>query len=104
MWITSNQHTFYVGLWYTKSDLGSKTIADLATYDPVTQANIKVCWLYRIRTNIGEELNLVNRYVIAKFKSRQYFFYNISIVTLVAFEWFCQINISLNPLFQQIAK
>jgi len=32
------------------------------------------------------------------------FFYNISIVTLVAFEWFCQINILPNPLFQQIAK
>jgi len=25
-------------------------------------------------------------------------------VTLVAFEWFCQINILPNPLFQQIAK
>jgi len=46
---------------------------------------------YRIRTNtywrgtkFGE---LVNRHVIAKFKSHQYiFFYGISVVTLVAFE------------------
>jgi len=32
------------------------------------------------------------------------FFYSISVATLVAFEWFRQINISPNPLFQQIAK
>jgi len=32
------------------------------------------CINYRIRTNIGEELNLANRHAIAKFKSRQYIF------------------------------
>jgi len=32
------------------------------------------------------------------------FFYSVSIVTLVAFERFCQIFILPNPLFQQIAK
>jgi len=47
---------------------------------------------------------LANHHTTAKFKSRQYFFYSISIVTLVAFEWFCQINILPNSLFQQIAK
>jgi len=41
---------------------------------------------------------------IAKFKSHQYFFYSVSIVSLVAFEQFRQIKISPNPLFQQIAK
>jgi len=63
---------------------------------------------YCIRTNIGEELSLANYHAIAKFKPCQYFFYSLSVVTLVqalvAFEWFCQINISPNPLFQQIAK
>jgi len=49
-------------------------------------------------TNFGE---LANRHTIAKFK---YFFYSISIVTLVAFGRFHQINITPNPLFQQIAK
>jgi len=34
-------------------------------------------------TKSGE---LANRHAIAKFKSRQYFFYGVSIVTLVAFE------------------
>jgi len=34
---------------------------------------------YRIRTNIGEELNLANRHAITKFKSHQYFFYSVSI-------------------------
>jgi len=47
---------------------------------------------------------LVNHHAIAKFKSHQYFFYSISIVTLVAFESFRQINILPNPLFQQITK
>jgi len=42
---------------------------------------------YRISTNIGEELNLANWHAIAKFKSRQYFFYSVSIVTLVAFDF-----------------
>jgi len=62
------------------------------------------CPLYHIRTNIGKELNLANCHTIAKFKFCQYFFYNISIVTLVAFQWFCQINILPNLLFQQITK
>jgi len=44
---------------------------------------------------------LANRHTITKFKSRQYIFL---VVSLVAFEWFCQINISPNLLFQQIAK
>jgi len=53
-------------------------------------------------TKFGES---ANGHAIAKFKSRQYiFFYSISVVTLVAFERFHQINISPNPLFQQIAK
>jgi len=52
-------------------------------------------------TKFGE---LANRNPIAKFKSRQYFFYSISIMTLVAFDRFRQINISPSPLFQQIAK
>ena len=47
---------------------------------------------------------LANHHTITKFKSCQYFFHSISIVTLVAFEWFFQINISPNPLVQQIAK
>ena len=47
---------------------------------------------------------LANHHTITKFKSHQYFFYSISIVILVAFEWFRQINILPNPLFQQIAK
>jgi len=56
---------------------------------------------YWQETKFGE---LANRYAIAKFKSHQYFFYSISIVTLVAFESFCQINILPSKLFQQIAK
>jgi len=60
--------------------------------------------IYHIRTNIGEELNLANRHAIVKFESRQYFFYSVSIVTLVYFEKFRQNNISPNSLFQQIAK
>jgi len=47
---------------------------------------------------------MANRHANAKFKSRQHFFYGVSIVNLVDFEWFRQINISPNPLFQQIAK
>jgi len=44
---------------------------------------------------------LANRHGIAKFKSRQYIFYSISVVSLVVFR---QINILPIPLFQQIAK
>jgi len=47
---------------------------------------------------------LANHNINAKFKSHQFFIYSISIVILVDFEWFRQINISQNPLFQQIAK
>jgi len=56
---------------------------------------------YWLGTKFGE---LANRHTITKFKFGQYFFYSISIVTLVAFESFCQINISPSTLFQQIAK
>jgi len=62
---------------------------------------------YCIRTNIGEELNLVNWRIATQSPSlnlANIFFYSISIVILVAFEWFHQINISPNPLFQQITK
>jgi len=62
---------------------------------------------YHIRTNIGEELNLVNWWFVTQLPSlnlTNIFFYSISVVTLVAFEWFRQINILPNPLFQQIVK
>jgi len=63
--------------------------------------------IYCIRTNIGKELNLANWQIATQSPSlnlANILFYSISIVTLVAFEWFRQINISPNPLFQQIAK
>jgi len=60
---------------------------------------------YKIKYWRGTKFGkLANRHAIAKFKSRQYFFYSISIVILVAFECFRQINVLPNPLFQQIAK
>jgi len=66
-----------------------------------------ISYVYRTRINIGEELNLVNWRITTQSPSlnlANIFFYSVTIVTLVAFEWFCQIHVSPNPLFQQIAK
>jgi len=64
--------------------------------------------IYHIRTNIGEELNLVNWRITTQSPSLNlaniFFLYNISVMTLVALERFHRINISLNPLFQQVTK
>jgi len=63
--------------------------------------------VYSIRTNIGEEVNLANWWNSTQSPSLDLvniFFYSVSIMTLVAFEWFRQINISPNPYFQQIAQ
>jgi len=49
----------------------------------------ELCYIYRIRTNIGEELNLANWRITMQSPSlnlTNIFFYSISIVTLVAFE------------------
>jgi len=64
-------------------------------------------YTHHIRTNIGKELNLANWRIVTQSPSlnlANIFFCSISIVTLVVFEWFRQINTSPNPLFQQITK
>jgi len=107
---------FHCNSYQMEQNFDRKNIDDLASFKKVHKKSLcdpghwptvsySVILPYKNKYRWGTKFSeLANHHTIAKFKSCQYFFYTISIVTLVAFEWFCQINISLNPSFQQIAK